>query len=596
MRSRRFAHLPALTLAWGAAAHAPLAGAQSASSALTVQPCTVPGYTGPARCGTLRVWENRQTRSGRKIGIRFVVLPATGVARAREAVTFFSGGPGEAATGDAAFTAMELAPVRDTRDLLFADARGTGGSNPLPCNVSRPADPQSYMVEFFTERGVAGCAAELAARADVTQYTSAQAADDMEELRQALGYDTLDLYGVSYGTRAALVFLRRHPEHVRAALFHGAVPTDMRYPLTVARDAQLALDGVFDDCAHDAACHAAFPDPAADLRAALGRFASGPVEAQVLDATKGGMTAIRLPRDRFTEALRAMTYDASTSSLIPAVMHRAAQGDFGPAAEQELGWRMNVEGDSRGVYLAVTCPEDVDFIDTAQANRLAEGTYLGTWRVADQKAACAAWPHRPLDRSFMQPVRSSVPLLVTNGQWDPATARSHAEEVLRGFPNGRLVVIPSAGHGTSGLVGVMPCYGSVVSRFIRTANAKTVDASCIARVHRPPFPTSLPGGRAVSLDSAALARYAGRYATPGEPPVELRVLAGRLHVWFADGNAPLLALEGGTFRLVPAPQIFLTFREENGTVTTFEFRNGGSPPQTFTRTGPASPLPPPPPE
>jgi pimeloyl-ACP methyl ester carboxylesterase len=589
MNRFRFIHAVSLAVVIAiTGSHPSVAGAQTVDTPLTVQPCTVQGFDGPARCGTMQVWENRQARSGRRIGIRFVVIPATGTARAPEAVAYFSGGPGQAAASDAAGVAVELAPVRGTRDLLFMDARGTGGSNPLPCRVSRPGDLQSYLVEFFTPAGVAACAADLRTRADVTQYSSAPAADDLEELRAALGYERLDLYGVSYGTRAALVFLRRHPRHVRAVLMHGSVPTDMRYPLTVARDAQLAMDGVFADCARDAGCHAAFPDPAADLRESLRRLDAGPTDAAVVSPRTGEPATVRLSRDRYTEALRAMTYDATTSSLVPAVVHRAAQGDFGPAAEQELTWRMQVEGDSRGVYLSVTCPEDVDFIDTAQAARLAEGTYLGTWRVADQKAACAAWPHRALDRSSMAPVQSTVPLLIMNGQWDPATARYHAEEVLRGFPNGRLVVIPSAGHGTGGLVGVSPCYESVIAAFIRTADAKAVDASCVARIRRPPFPTEIRAGRVVALDSAALARFAGRYATAGKPSVDLRVSAGRLHVAFADGEAALLPLGPTTFRLLDAPHVFLSFRETNGAVTGFDLTNGGGPPEPYVRTDESS--------
>jgi pimeloyl-ACP methyl ester carboxylesterase len=566
------------------AARAIPAAAQDAAPPLTVEPCTVPGVAGPARCGTLRVWEDREARSGRRIGIHFIVVPATGGAPAKEAVAYFSGGPGQAATEDAGEVSRLLAAVRDTRDLLLMDARGTGRSNPLPCDISNPGDLQSYLVEFFTAQGVARCARALGPRADVTQYASAPAADDLEELRAALGYDRLDLYGVSYGSRAALVYLRRHPEHVRALLFHGAVTTDMRYPLTVAPDAQLAIDGVFADCARDAACHAAFPDPAADLRQSLRRLEAGPAAATVVSPITGEVTTVRLSRDRYTEALRAMSYDAGSSALIPAVVHAAAAGDFGPAAEQELGWRFALtDGSSRGVYLAVTCPEDVAFIDTAEAARLARGTYLGTWRVTDQKAACAAWPHRAADRSFLEPVRSDLPLLVLNGQWDPATSPHHAERLLRGFPNGRLVLIPSAGHGTGGLIGVEPCYGSIVVAFIRTADARAVDASCMAAVHRPPFPTEVTAGRVVAMDSASLARFAGRYTGAGLPDIEMRVAGGRLHAIFPDArDIPLLPIGPARFRPLDTPSVVIAFRQAGGAVTGFDLA-GGAPAESYTR-------------
>ncbi|HEU0051996.1 MAG TPA: alpha/beta fold hydrolase, partial [Longimicrobium sp.] len=485
MATPRFAALVFLLALF--AGRASPSAAQAGDSALAVRPCDIPGVGG-ARCGTFRVWENRRARSGRTIDLNFVVLPGTGTARATEAVAVFAGGPGQAATDFVGGDAATLAGAREGRDLLWVDGRGTGRSAPLPCEISKPGDPQSYLVEFFTVDGVRRCAETLAARADLARYTNADAADDLEELRAALGYERLDLYGVSYGTRTALVYLRRHPERVRAVLMHGSVPTDLRYPLTAARDARLAVDGVFADCARDPGCRAAFPDPAGDLRESLRRLDAGPAEAAIVSPFTGELATVRLSRERFGEALRYMAYSPNAAALIPVVVHHAARGDFGPAAEQALYWRMGlVGGSSRGLYLAVTCPEDVDLFDLAEAEREARGTWLGDWRARDQKAACAAWPHEPAGPGFAEPVRSTVPVLVMNGAMDPATASYHAERMLRGFPNGRMILIPSAGHATFGLLEVEPCYSTIVSTFIRTADARGVDASCIERVRRLPF-------------------------------------------------------------------------------------------------------------
>jgi pimeloyl-ACP methyl ester carboxylesterase len=555
----------------------------AAAAALKTKPCSVRGVRGPARCGTLQVWENREARKGRRIGIHFVVLPASAPGPAKEAVAFLSGGPGEAATDAAPDLAIRLASVRKTRDLLFMDQRGTGGSNPLPCKSAKPASLQSYLTEFYTPADVARCAQALRARADVTQYGSGPAMDDLEELRAALGYDQLDLFGASYGTRAALVYLRRHPGHVRAILMHGSAPTDLRYPLTVPHDAQLALEGVFADCARDPGCHAAFPDPAADLQQSLRKLEAGPVRVPVLDPASGRMTAVLLARDRYTEALRALAYDAGSASLIPAVIHRAAAGDFGPAAEEELAWRRSVEADSRGVHLAVTCAEDVDFIEPPEAAAAAQGSFMGPWRAADQRAACAVWPHRKLDRSFLDPVRSELPLLVMNGEYDPATARYHAERLLHGFPNGRLVVIPGGGHGMGGLAGVKACYDAIVSQFLRTADAKTVDAACMAQVHRTPFPTAFPGGELVAIEPAALQRFTGRYAGPA--PAEIRIERGKLHALLGGEDLLLLPTGPMRFRLAVSPHVRVQFREQDGSITAFELADGGAPVDRYVRAG-----------
>jgi pimeloyl-ACP methyl ester carboxylesterase len=547
-----------------------------------IQSCSAPGLSAPARCGTLKVWEDRQARKGRKIGIQFLVVPATSGAPVKEAVAFFSGGPGQSAIDSAAQVTTMLAGVRDGRDLLFVDLRGTGRSNRLPCASAKPADLQSYLKEFYTPADVVRCAKELRSRADVRLYHSAPALDDVEELRAALGYEKLDLFGISYGTRAALVFLRRHPEHVRAVLMHGSAPTDTRYPITVPRDAQLAVDGVFAECALDPGCRSAFPDPAGDLKKSLELLERGPAKAAVLDPKTGAMTSVMLSRDRYSEGIRAMAYDASSSSLIPAVVHRAAQGDFGPAAEEEVSWRLGIEEQSRGVHLAVTCSEDVDFIDLAEADRIAQGTFMTAWRAADQKAACAVWPHAKLDASVQQPVRSRVPLLVMNGEHDPATARYHAERMLAGFPNGRLIVIPSQGHGFNGLVGLKPCYEQIVTRFIRAGEAKGVDASCMAGVHRPPFPASFPGGDSVvAMNPEALARFAGSYSGPEGATVVVR--EGRLHAIVAGEDTMLLPTGPGRFRVADSPHVRIIFREKDGAVVAFEMEEGGAPVETFTR-------------
>jgi len=296
------------------------------------------------------------------------------------------------------------------------------------------------------------------------------------------------------------------------------------------------------------------------------------------------MTTVMLPRDRYAEGIRALLYNASSSSLIPAIVHRAAQGDFGPAAEEELAWRMTIETQSRGVHLAVTCSEDVDFIDPKEAQRMAEGSFMTAWRAADQKAACAVWPHTKLDRSVLEPVRSAVPLLILNGAYDPATAAYHAERLAQGFPNSRVMIIPSAGHGTNGLVGLRACYDQIVMQFIRTADAKGADASCMASVHRPPFPTEFPGGKVVAVDPAALQRFTGTYSLPGADTIDVRFEDGKLQANFSgEEKVTLLPIAPSRFRLLESPHAQITFRDQDGKVTALDFADGGAPLETFVR-------------
>ncbi|HEU4796969.1 MAG TPA: alpha/beta fold hydrolase, partial [Pyrinomonadaceae bacterium] len=202
---------------------------------LALKPCEIRGAK-DAKCGTLEVFENRASRKGRKIPLNILVLPATGQTRGPDPLFYFVGGPGSAATEDAPGIAQILAGVRQHRDLVFVDQRGTGKSNPLNCDLFDLADPQSFFGAFLPLEAVRKCRQQLEPKADLTLYTTNIAMDDIDDVRAALGYDQINLMGGSYGTRAALVYLRRHPKHVRAVVLHGVSPTNQFMPLNFAQD------------------------------------------------------------------------------------------------------------------------------------------------------------------------------------------------------------------------------------------------------------------------------------------------------------------------------------------------------------------------
>jgi pimeloyl-ACP methyl ester carboxylesterase len=547
-----------------ALAHAP-AAAQTAAPARTEAPCTLPGL-GAARCGTLEVWENRAARSGRTITLRYAVVPATGQA-SDDPVVLIAGGPGQAAIALGPAMVDEVRALRDTRDILLLDARGAGTSNPLRCELYGPR-LEDFLGAFFPAERVRRCAEEWRGRADVAHYTTNEAADDLDDLRAALGYARLNLFGTSYGTRTALVYARRHPERVRTIVLHGVAHTGIRMPERLAADAQRALEGVLADCAAQPACHAAFPAPGDDLRVVLARLDRAPAEVTVADPTTGDPANIRFTRERFAEGLRYMLYTAANASRIPTVLRQAARGDLSAAAEQAISSRRGMLNDaSAGLYLSVTCAEDVPFVRDARAAEAARGTFTGLSRVRDQRAACAQWPARAVDADFLQPVRSSAPVLAITGQWDPATPPAQADEALRTLPNGRALVIPSAGHGYAGVTGVRECVNPLVERFIRTADAKSLDASCIATIHRPPFPMDEIPTRPVALRPDQLAPYAGSFASPRAGMIETRVEAGKLHARFQGREFILVPVGEDRFRVLGAPLIVLTFQREGGLVT-----------------------------
>src|SRR6185436_8567369 len=199
-------------------------------------------------------------RQGRKIELRVVVLPALGPDAAPDPMFEFAGGPGASASNEVRGWA-EQRELRAHRDVVLVDQRGTGGSHRLDCKIPRdPGDVQAYFEPSLPVAEVRRCRTELDAIADLSQYTTSIAADDLDEVRAWLGYDKINLQGGSYGTRAAQVYLRRHGDHVRSAVLIGVAAMDHYLPLFHARDGKRAVDLLIDTCAKDAACAAAFPD------------------------------------------------------------------------------------------------------------------------------------------------------------------------------------------------------------------------------------------------------------------------------------------------------------------------------------------------
>jgi len=213
---------------------------QSASAVRQTKPklilsdCQLPNSQLKAKCGTYEVFENRAKKNGRKISLKIVVLPATTDKREPDPVVYFAGGPGSAATDDASGLAQAFPQILAHRDMLFVDQRGTGGSHPLDCKFYDQADPQTYLGYFFPLDDVRKCREQLEPNSDLKLYVTTIAADDMDEVREALGYERLNLFGGSYGTRAALTYLKRHPQHVRTAMLQGRSPgrlaTSTTYP------------------------------------------------------------------------------------------------------------------------------------------------------------------------------------------------------------------------------------------------------------------------------------------------------------------------------------------------------------------------------
>ncbi len=444
-----------------------------------LSPCPLPENAGTALCGTYEVFENREARSGRKIPLKIVLLPATGANRAPDPIFLLAGGPGQGETADA----PELAKLpRVRRDVVLVDTRGTGGSNPLSCRLWGDG---TRLDHIFPLDAATACRDELKKRADLTRYTTAAAMDDIDDVRRHLGYGRVNLMGGSYGTYAAQVFLARHPDAVRSVVLDGVAKPGEPNPLNHAKSAQRSLELLARDCAADPACHAAFPRFQEELTAALDRLARQPVRVKVPHPETGKPVEVRLTRSAAAETLRFMLYDPKRSSTLPLYVHQAAQGDYRSLAGMTVALRAGLEEElSLGLLFSVTCAEDLPRIDPREIPAATRGSFYGDDRVREQLAVCAIWPHAPLPPGSGDLVHSDVPALLLSGERDPVTPPADAALVAKGFPHGLLVQIPHGTHNGEG-----DCQERVIADFVERGSVEGLDVSCLKTARPVPFVT-----------------------------------------------------------------------------------------------------------
>ena len=447
-----------------------------------LKPCTGDDTPIDALCGTFKVFENRATKQGRQIDLNIVVLPALRADATPDPLFFLAGGPGQGAAKMAKTIREMYRRVQTDRDIVLVDQRGTGRSNPLNCD----SDDDSLEAVMETQESVlARLKACLAGYdADLTQYTTTIAMDDLDDVRAYLGYDQINLYGGSYGTRAGLVYMRQHGAHVRTAVLDGVAPTNMRLPLFFPRDSERAFNLLVKDCEADEGCRKAYPNLGGRFRALMARLKENPPTVNVTHPRTGVRGDIRLEARLVANVVVVVLYSPMASALVPAIVARAEQNDFqgmlALAALNDGGGEPNM---SVGMQLSVICAEDAPRITAEEARRESEGSLFGEYVMRTQQDACAFWPRGAVDAAYYEPVTAAIPTLVMSGELDPVTPPVWGEQIAKHLPASMHVVVPGTGH-TAGGTG---CGLRIIRNFIDAGTTDNLDTSCVATVRRPPF-------------------------------------------------------------------------------------------------------------
>lgn len=448
-------------------------------------PCIVGDQA--ARCGTLRVLEDRSDPEGRQIDLRVVMLPATGSDVRPDPVFFLAGGPGGAATEDETWVGGVYATLHRDHDFVLVDQRGTGGSNRL---VSPDPPDVSGLSRADAEARIRAWAEGVLASlpGDPRFYTTSVAMEDIDEVRAALGAEQIDVIGASYGATAAQYYLRQHENRVRAMVLDGATLLDVPVLERFAVSSQAALDQVLERCEADGDCRMAFPTLRDDLRRVLAALRTRPVTTDVLDPWTG--QPIVVDANALAGIIHAGLLVDTTTARLPSLIHAAATGDSTTVARaiaDNLPPRDRAT-DRLVMSAEILCSEAWARFDPVETARLARGSYLAEVEIAaatNAATSCKFIPQGVVPTGDGQPVRSDVPVLFTVGSADPQDPPANIADAPTELPASRTVVVPGEGH----TVAHIGCVPSIVTAFLEAGSAIGLDASCVASLSLPPFAT-----------------------------------------------------------------------------------------------------------
>jgi pimeloyl-ACP methyl ester carboxylesterase len=435
----------------------------ASASALALTPC--PAQQGFS-CGTLSVPLERSGAVPGTISLRIERMLA-GPAPSRSAVVALAGGPGQAALPLASDLASAIAPALRTRDLIVFDQRGTGQSNPLGCSALGAGPGLSQLQQLVGE-----CALQLGPGRG--GYTTAESVQDVEAIRQALGYEKLVLYGTSYGTKVALEYAERYPQQVEAMVLDSVVAPSG--PQAFELSTFQAITPVLQElCSHDA-CKGITSSPVADLARLVERLRRGSLSGTI-DNGYGQRQSLKLGALELLFVLEAGDLNPALRALLPAAIESALDRDPAPLLQLYAlseGLIPNVpplpreraeEGIDETLFWTTSCEEDPFPWQRAAAPATRHAEALAALRaipgrdfypfdanvglMAGPMLDCLQWP----DASNGPPAPAAlpaVPTLILSGGQDLRTPTTEARHIAAMIPGSQLVVVPYTGHSVLG--------------------------------------------------------------------------------------------------------------------------------------------------
>ncbi len=468
-----------------------------ANETVEFQPCELSapssGFKTRANCAIFELAENPDEPDLAKIPVHVARISATLPNKKADPLLFIAGGPGQSASESWPAIQGAFRTISKYRDVYLIDQRGTGRSNKLSCPA---AEEQSQILVFdadATAETSRECLTQLPG--DPRFYTTSIAVGELDTIRQRLEIEQWNIYGVSYGTRVALHYLRRFPQHVRTLTLDAAVPPGVALGPDLSINAEVAFQQMLERCANDAACDEAYPDLGPGVRDLLVKLREKPQDIRFENFSTGTLETLKVNDNHLALTMRMLSYSSHGVSILPNMLFEAyAKDNFAPFARQADMQSKNLgQSLASGMHNAVICTEDQPLIkqlSNEQKQKLAD-TYLGITPLEALEANCRDWPAGVLDKDFHEPVKSDKPILILSGSADPVTPPAYGERLTEHMPNALHIVNPFQGHMQIAL----GCGPTVVANFINRGNTKDVDYGCLERLRPEPFFINANGPR-----------------------------------------------------------------------------------------------------
>ncbi len=510
-----FAGVLSLILAAGASA----APARQAAAAFEPAPCPFPlvpqemGALGnivtasgrvvegrDVQCGYLSVPLRHTNPNGPKIKLAVTIIKSTSDSPAPDPLVMLQGGPGGSTIDTyASLFLLNLLPeadkIRAERDVVLFDQRGTYYSQPaLICKEDFELLDQTLEKQLSREesakqqeQAAAACRDRLTREGvDLAAYNSLENAADIDSLRRALGYDKINLYGVSYGTLLALHTMRTYPDALRSVILDAVAPPQKNFLLEAPHSQMRAFDELFQACEQDAACHAAYPDLKRVFLDTVDKLNTTPARVRVADPKTGRQYDAVVDGDTFGNILFQLMYPSELLAALPKLIYDARDGRFTLPAQV---WPLLLfdRTMASAMYYSVMCSEDGDFrLEDAKLGDLPpqiavpEGVQLQSFL-----AVCKNWKAPPLPPASVAPVVSEIPTLLLSGRFDPITPPNYAQTAAASLPQSHAFTFPWGGHGA---FSSSACATQIVQAFLSDPSTAP-DASCLQTEPAPKFVT-----------------------------------------------------------------------------------------------------------